>query len=123
VIVDDKANELQGEAEGMLCIKQAWPSTLRTVYGDHDRCRAPTPGASLPGASLPSTAPPSKRPASAETPADIAWSTLRLAAHGVPKHCCLHARTACGLVPTPINSALTNPPRPCATCLFGKPQV
>ncbi|KIZ06574.1 acetyl-CoA synthetase [Monoraphidium neglectum] len=37
VIVDDKANELQGEAEGMLCIKQAWPSTLRTVYGDHDR--------------------------------------------------------------------------------------
>jgi acetyl-CoA synthetase len=37
VLVDDKNNELPGEAEGMLCIKQAWPSCLRTVYGDHER--------------------------------------------------------------------------------------
>jgi hypothetical protein len=37
VLVDDKGNELEGEAEGMLCIKQAWPSCLRTVYGDHER--------------------------------------------------------------------------------------
>ena len=37
-IVDDKNNELEGVAEGMLCIKQGWPSTLRTVYGDHARC-------------------------------------------------------------------------------------
>ena len=37
VLVDEKGNELEGEAEGMLCIKQAWPSCLRTVYGDHER--------------------------------------------------------------------------------------
>jgi len=38
VLLDDKGRELEGEAEGMLCIKQAWPSCLRTVYGDHERC-------------------------------------------------------------------------------------
>lgn len=37
VLVDEKGNEVKGEGEGYLCIKQAWPSTLRTVYGDHDR--------------------------------------------------------------------------------------
>lgn len=36
-ILDDKGNELEGEAEGILAIKQPWPSTLRTVYGDHKR--------------------------------------------------------------------------------------
>lgn len=36
-ILDDKGNELEGEAEGILAIKQPWPSTLRTVYGDHQR--------------------------------------------------------------------------------------
>ena len=35
VILDEKGNELEGEAEGVLAIKQPWPSTLRTVYGDH----------------------------------------------------------------------------------------
>eukprot|EP00879_Flechtneria_rotunda_P010550 GHRR01011030.1.p1 GENE.GHRR01011030.1~~GHRR01011030.1.p1 ORF type:complete len:632 (+),score=174.59 GHRR01011030.1:389-2284(+) len=37
VLVDEKGVEAQGEGEGYLCIKQAWPGTLRTVYGDHDR--------------------------------------------------------------------------------------
>jgi len=37
VIVDDKGNELQGECEGLLMIRAPWPSTLRTVYGDHER--------------------------------------------------------------------------------------
>lgn len=36
-VVDDKGNELEGECEGYLCIKSPWPSTLRTVYGDHER--------------------------------------------------------------------------------------
>ncbi|KAI8475041.1 MAG: acetyl CoA synthetase [Monoraphidium minutum] len=48
VIVDDKNVVQEGEAEGMLCIKQGWPSCLRTVYGDHDRYQtnyfAPFPG-------------------------------------------------------------------------------
>mmetsp|Transcript_3414 Transcript_3414/g.7432 ORF Transcript_3414/g.7432 Transcript_3414/m.7432 type:complete len:561 (+) Transcript_3414:101-1783(+) len=37
VVLDEKGNELVGEAEGVLAIKQPWPSTLRTVYGDHKR--------------------------------------------------------------------------------------
>ncbi|KAL4458768.1 hypothetical protein ABPG75_013633 [Micractinium tetrahymenae] len=37
VIVDEKGNELEGECEGYLCIKQSWPSNIRTVYGDHER--------------------------------------------------------------------------------------
>lgn len=36
-IVDSDGQELSGEAEGYLVIKKAWPSTLRTVYGDHAR--------------------------------------------------------------------------------------
>lgn len=36
-IVDDKGNELQGVAEGALCIKRAWPGMMRTVFGDHKR--------------------------------------------------------------------------------------
>jgi acetyl-CoA synthetase len=36
-IVDDKGNELEGEAEGALCIKRPWPGIMRTVYGDHQR--------------------------------------------------------------------------------------
>jgi hypothetical protein len=26
-----------GECEGMLCIKQSWPSAIRTVFGDQER--------------------------------------------------------------------------------------
>lgn len=36
-IVDDKGNELQGVAEGALCIKRPWPGMMRTVFGDHQR--------------------------------------------------------------------------------------
>ena len=31
------AQELHGPCEGYLCIKQAWPSTIRTIYGDQER--------------------------------------------------------------------------------------
>ncbi|KAJ9520487.1 hypothetical protein QJQ45_000217 [Haematococcus lacustris] len=37
VIVNDQGEELQGACEGLLMIKSPWPSTLRTVYGDHKR--------------------------------------------------------------------------------------
>ena len=36
-IVDKEGNELQGECEGMLCMKRSWPGQMRTVYGDHNR--------------------------------------------------------------------------------------
>ena len=36
-LVDEKGNELEGEAEGALCIKRPWPGMMRTVYGNHDR--------------------------------------------------------------------------------------
>jgi acetyl-CoA synthetase len=36
-LMDEKGRELQGEAEGSLCIKRAWPGQMRTVYGDHER--------------------------------------------------------------------------------------
>jgi acetyl-CoA synthetase len=36
-VLDDKGKELEGEAEGVLALKQPWPSTLRTVYNDHKR--------------------------------------------------------------------------------------
>lgn len=32
-----QGKELEGEAEGILGMKQAWPSTIRTVKGDHKR--------------------------------------------------------------------------------------
>ena len=36
-LVDDKGNELEGEAEGALCLKRPWPGIMRTLYGDHQR--------------------------------------------------------------------------------------
>ena len=36
-IVDKNGKELEGECEGMLCIKHSWPGQMRTVYGDHQR--------------------------------------------------------------------------------------
>ena len=44
ILVDDKGAEIttqdeEGLYRGNLCIKQAWPSTIRTTYGDHERCR------------------------------------------------------------------------------------
>ncbi len=37
VIVDHEGNELEGAAEGALCIKRSWPGQMRTVFGDHER--------------------------------------------------------------------------------------
>jgi acetyl-CoA synthetase len=37
VIVDGEGHELNGAAEGNLCIKQPWPGIMRTVFGDHER--------------------------------------------------------------------------------------
>ncbi|MEI9947038.1 MAG: acetate--CoA ligase [Chitinophagaceae bacterium] len=44
VIVDENGKEVtqpdeDGFLKGNLCIKAAWPSTIRTTYGDHERCR------------------------------------------------------------------------------------
>ena len=36
-LVDEAGNELDGEAEGNLIIKNSWPGQMRTVYGDHQR--------------------------------------------------------------------------------------
>ncbi len=36
-IVDKDGNELEGECEGMLCMKRSWPGQMRTVYGNHKR--------------------------------------------------------------------------------------
>ena len=36
-IVDKDGKELEGECEGMLCMKKSWPGQMRTVYGDHKR--------------------------------------------------------------------------------------
>ncbi len=37
VMVDNDGNELEGECEGVLCIRDSWPGQMRTVYGDHER--------------------------------------------------------------------------------------
>jgi acetyl-CoA synthetase len=40
VLLDREGNEIEGSpAEGRLCIKFPWPSMLRTLWGDHERCR------------------------------------------------------------------------------------
>ena len=36
-ILDADGNVLEGAVSGNLCIKQPWPSIMRTVYGDHQR--------------------------------------------------------------------------------------
>lgn len=36
-LLDDQGNELLGEADGHLVIKQPWPGMMRTIYGDHQR--------------------------------------------------------------------------------------
>ena len=47
-ILDEEGNEIEGEGSGNLVIKKSWPSQIRTVYGDHQRCintyYAPFPG-------------------------------------------------------------------------------
>mgnify|MGYP001493133692 FL=1 len=36
-IVDKDGKELEGECEGMLCLKHSWPGQMRTVFGNHER--------------------------------------------------------------------------------------
>jgi len=36
-IVDNEGKPLDGATEGNLCMTDAWPGMMRTVYGDHDR--------------------------------------------------------------------------------------
>ncbi len=38
VLLDAEGKEIVGAGEGNLCIKAAWPSQIRTVFGDHQRC-------------------------------------------------------------------------------------
>lgn len=39
-IVDPEGNELTGNSvEGNLCVKFPWPSMIRTLWGDHERCK------------------------------------------------------------------------------------
>jgi acetyl-CoA synthetase len=37
VLLDTEGQEIDGEGEGNLAIKQSWPSQIRSVYGDHQR--------------------------------------------------------------------------------------
>ena len=40
VLLDKEGEEIEGNpAEGRLCIKFPWPSMIRTLWGDHERCR------------------------------------------------------------------------------------
>ena len=39
-LIDEKGKEIEeNNVNGNLCIKQAWPSIIRTTFGDHERCR------------------------------------------------------------------------------------
>ena len=37
LIVDGEGHELHGATEGNLCLGDAWPGMMRTLFGDHDR--------------------------------------------------------------------------------------
>ena len=37
-LLDENGKEIIGEGSGNLVIKSSWPSQIRTVYGDHQRC-------------------------------------------------------------------------------------
>ncbi len=37
VLVDNEGRQLEGAAEGNLCIADSWPGQMRTVFGDHKR--------------------------------------------------------------------------------------
>ena len=44
LLVDEQGKEIteqdeNGLLKGNLCIRAPWPSTIRTTYGDHERCR------------------------------------------------------------------------------------
>ncbi len=38
VLLDGEGKEIEGPGEGSLAIKASWPSQIRSVYGDHQRC-------------------------------------------------------------------------------------
>lgn len=38
VLLDTEGDEIQGAGEGLLMIKTSWPSQIRSVFGDHQRC-------------------------------------------------------------------------------------
>ncbi len=38
VLLDENGNEIKGSGSGNLAIKKSWPSQIRTVFGDHQRC-------------------------------------------------------------------------------------
>ena len=39
-LIDEYGKEIEeNNVSGNLCIKQAWPSIIRTTFGDHERCR------------------------------------------------------------------------------------
>lgn len=38
VLLDSEGQEIEGPGEGLLMIKASWPSQIRTVFGDHQRC-------------------------------------------------------------------------------------
>lgn len=38
VLLSEDGQEIQGAGEGFLAIKQSWPSQIRSVYGNHQRC-------------------------------------------------------------------------------------
>jgi acetyl-CoA synthetase len=37
-LLDTDGNEIQGEGEGLLMIKRSWPSQIRSVFNNHQRC-------------------------------------------------------------------------------------
>ncbi len=37
-LIDEQGKEIEGAGRGNLVIKSSWPSQIRTVYGDHQRC-------------------------------------------------------------------------------------
>ena len=37
-LLDSDGHEIKGEGEGLLMIKSSWPSQIRTIFGDHQRC-------------------------------------------------------------------------------------
>jgi len=38
VLIDSEGAEIEGAGDGLLMIKASWPSQIRTVFGDHQRC-------------------------------------------------------------------------------------
>ncbi|HLS19130.1 MAG TPA: acetate--CoA ligase, partial [Paracoccaceae bacterium] len=37
ILDGESGRELEGEADGLLCIKDSWPGIMRTLWGDHER--------------------------------------------------------------------------------------